>query len=81
MLKGGGGTRNALDSSAPTVMRGKERETPKKKKPSSLRKVTVYLLLAHYYVNRLLIKRKKREKEFSVKENLSQQCEYSGNNY
>ena len=33
-------TRNVLDSSAPTVRRGKEREVPKKKKPSSIRKVT-----------------------------------------
>lgn len=31
---------NALDSSAPTVRRGKERETPKKKRPSALRKVS-----------------------------------------
>eukprot|EP00731_Ephydatia_muelleri_P017820 Em0010g918a len=31
--------RNALDSSAPLVRRGKERETPKKKKPSALKKV------------------------------------------
>jgi selenocysteine insertion sequence-binding protein 2 len=34
-----GGTRNVLDSSAPVIMRGKEKETPKKKKPSSLRKI------------------------------------------
>ncbi|XP_003382852.1 PREDICTED: selenocysteine insertion sequence-binding protein 2-like [Amphimedon queenslandica] len=33
------GTKNVLDSSAPSVMRGKERETPKKRKPSSLRKI------------------------------------------
>ena len=32
-------TGNALDSSAPTIRRGKERETPKKRKPSALRKV------------------------------------------
>lgn len=31
---------NALDASAPTVRRGKERETPKKKRPSALRKVS-----------------------------------------
>ena len=37
--------RNALDSSAPMKMRGKERETPKKKKPSSLRKVKQSVLL------------------------------------
>lgn len=34
--------RNMMDSSAPTAMRGKEREVPKKRKPSSLRKVTDY---------------------------------------
>lgn len=32
-------TGNALDSSAPTIRRGKERETPKKRRPSALRKV------------------------------------------
>lgn len=32
-------TLNPLDSSAPTVKRGKERETPKSKKPSPLKKV------------------------------------------
>lgn len=31
--------RNALDSSAPTVRRGKEREGPQRKKASALRKV------------------------------------------
>lgn len=31
--------RNVLDSSAPLVRRGKERESPKKKKPSALKKV------------------------------------------
>lgn len=31
---------NAMDSSAPTARRGKERETPKKKRPSALRKVS-----------------------------------------
>jgi selenocysteine insertion sequence-binding protein 2 len=30
---------NPLDSSAPTIRRGKEREAPKKKRPSALRKV------------------------------------------
>ena len=30
---------NTLDSSAPALRRGKERETPKKKRPSALRKV------------------------------------------
>ena len=30
-----------LDSSAPSMRRGKERETPKKKKPTPLRKVCV----------------------------------------
>ena len=30
---------NPLDTSAPTVKRGKERETPKAKKPSALKKV------------------------------------------
>ncbi len=34
------GRGNALDSSAPAVRRGKEREQPKKKKPTALRKVT-----------------------------------------
>ena len=33
--------RNMLDSSAPSMRRGKERETPKKKKPTPLRKVCV----------------------------------------
>ena len=36
---------NVLDSSAPTVRRGKERETPKKKKPSALRKVRLKTVL------------------------------------
>ena len=36
---GGAAPRNVLDSSAPSVMRRKEREKPKKKRPSSLRKV------------------------------------------
>lgn len=31
---------NAMDSSAPAIRRGKEREVPKKKRPSALRKVT-----------------------------------------
>ena len=31
--------RNVLDSSAPVIRRGKERESPKKKKPSAIRKV------------------------------------------
>ena len=38
-VMGGAAPRNVLDSSAPSVMRGKEREKPKKKRPSSLRKV------------------------------------------
>lgn len=33
-------TGNPMDSSAPLVRRGKEREVPKKKRPSALRKVT-----------------------------------------
>ncbi len=37
------GPRNTLDSSAPSMRRGKERETPKKKKASTLRKVSHYL--------------------------------------
>ena len=35
-----GATGNVLDSTAPSVRRGKEREAPKPKKPTQLRKVT-----------------------------------------
>ena len=31
--------RNTLDSTAPTIKRGKEREKPKKKRPSKMRKI------------------------------------------
>ena len=31
--------RNTLDSSAPTIRRGKEREKPKKKRPTKMRKI------------------------------------------
>ena len=31
--------RNALDSTAPTIRRGKEREKPKKRRPTKMRKI------------------------------------------
>ncbi len=39
---------NVLDSSAPSIRRGKERETPKKKRPSALRKVRNLICQALY---------------------------------
>ena len=39
---------NALDSSAPSLRRGKEKEQPKKKRPSALRRVSTGLHSDNY---------------------------------
>lgn len=62
LLRGG----NALDSSAPTVRRGKERETPKKKRPSALRKVSTVCLILHNSFYKQVIAREKTDRSKAV---------------
>lgn len=69
------GLHNILDSTAPVVKRGKERENPKKKKPSPLKKVSIVYLtnveklslgkmtLAHKYFPLQIILKEREEKK------------------